>query len=263
MIVGAIKPAPTVLTAEPGTIQPSLAAGERKEAIAKVEKPLPRPKVDDTVPGPPPKPVASPPPLIAASTLSKISRRSSISVTSPTGEDGEAYTTDEEDEFFDAIESNTLPNLVVHASFAPTPSRLSTLSAFFDVNCYAGYQDLRMQLELSADNRPSTSLWSVLKHSIGKDLTRISFPVFFNEPTSMLQRMAEDMEFSECCEYSFPRPCFGELTRVDGTVDVAAKESDQFMRIAYVAAFAMSNYSSTIGRIAKPFNPMLVRTVSR
>jgi len=26
--------------------------------------------------------------------------------------------------------------------------------------------------------------------------------VFFNEPTSMLQRMAEDMEFSECCEYS-------------------------------------------------------------
>jgi len=42
-----------------------------------------------------------------------------------------------------------------------------------------------------------------LKHSIGKDLTRISFPVFFNEPTSMLQRMAEDMEFSECCASSF------------------------------------------------------------
>jgi hypothetical protein len=81
----------------------------------------------------------------------------------------------------------------------------------------------------------------VLKHSIGKDLTKISFPVFFNEPTSMLQRMAEDMEFSEC-------------------LDVAARDADPHRRIAFVAAFAMSNYSSTIGRIAKPFNPMLGET---
>ena len=36
-------------------------------------------------------------------------------------------------------------------------------------------------------------------------------------------------------------------------------ERDPLVRIAYVAAFAMSNYSSTFGRIAKPFNPMLVR----
>ena len=42
-------------------------------------------------------------------------------------------------------------------------------------------------------------------------------------------------------------------------VDVAAQEKDPSRRIAFVAAFAMSNYSSTIGRIAKPFNPMLVR----
>ncbi len=41
-------------------------------------------------------------------------------------------------------------------------------------------------------------------------------------------------------------------------VDVAARQEDPLLRIAYVAAFAMSNYSSTIGRIAKPFNPMLV-----
>ena len=41
-------------------------------------------------------------------------------------------------------------------------------------------------------------------------------------------------------------------------VDVATCEKDPLRRIAFVAAFAMSNYSSTIGRIAKPFNPMLV-----
>ena len=47
------------------------------------------------------------------------------------------------------------------------------------------------------------------------------------------------MEFSEC-------------------LDAAATEKHPHCRIAFVAAFAMSNYSSTIGRIAKPFNPMLV-----
>lgn len=41
-------------------------------------------------------------------------------------------------------------------------------------------------------------------------------------------------------------------------VDAAYAEEDPHRRIAFVAAFAMSNYSSTIGRIAKPFNPMLV-----
>ncbi|KAJ6551955.1 Oxysterol-binding protein-domain-containing protein [Mycena capillaripes] len=148
--------------------------------------------------------------------------------------------TDEEDEFFDAIEANTIPNLVVHEALkSPTHSELA-LPQTVNVEPYAGYQNLRQELLLS-DARPSTSLWSVLKHSIGKDLTKISFPVFFNEPTSMLQRMAEDMEFSEC-------------------LDVAAKERDAHRRIAFVAAFAMSNYSSTIGRIAKPFNPMLSET---
>ena len=46
------------------------------------------------------------------------------------------------------------------------------------------------------------------------------------------------------------------------TVDIAASERDPLRRIAFVAAFAMSNYSSTIGRIAKPFNPMLVRPLA-
>ncbi|GLB39485.1 putative OSBP family protein [Lyophyllum shimeji] len=157
--------------------------------------------------------------------------------------DGSDGDTDEEDEFFDAIESGTLPNLVVPAALSPRPSAFSPTSPFMPdtaAAAYAGYRTLRMHLELTAE-RPNTSLWSVLKHSIGKDLTKISFPVFFNEPTSMLQRMAEDMEFSEC-------------------LDAAARDKDPLRRIAFVAAFAMSNYSSTIGRIAKPFNPMLSET---
>ncbi|KAG2123665.1 Oxysterol-binding protein-domain-containing protein [Suillus cothurnatus] len=155
-------------------------------------------------------------------------------------EDEDAVDTDEEDEFFDAIEANALPNLVV-SQLLSSPMHTVPALSFMNGEHFAGYQNLRTRLPIGSDNRPSTSLWSVLKHSIGKDLTRISFPVMFNEPTSMLQRMAEDMEFSEC-------------------LDVAAREQDPHRRLAFVAAFAMSNYSSTIGRIAKPFNPMLSET---
>jgi oxysterol-binding protein 1 len=111
-------------------------------------------------------------------------------------EEDEAVYTDEEDEFFDAIESNALPNLVVNEALSGQPEPL--LSEHIDKGQYDGYKVLRKQLDLESDNRPPTSLWSVLKHSIGKDLTKISFPVFFNEPTSMLQRMVRSIsDFTE------------------------------------------------------------------
>ena len=118
------------------------------------------------------------------------------------------HDTDEEDEFFDAIEANALPNMLVYEaltskspeaaasgggsgtttrSFANQQEQ-SLISMKANQGFYAGYADMRTSLKLSAE-RPNASLWSVLKHSIGKDLTKISFPVFFNEPTSMLQRM--------------------------------------------------------------------------
>lgn len=55
--------------------------------------------------------------------------------------------------------------------------------------------------------------------------------------------------------------CYDSLMH-SSAVDVAIQQRDPHRRIAFVAAFAMSNYSSTIGRIAKPFNPMLVRTLN-
>ncbi|THH00348.1 hypothetical protein EW026_g2181 [Hermanssonia centrifuga] len=197
---------------------------------------------------------AIPSPPLTASTLRQASLTRGLSMTSPTsqrpfslimgatspsGEDDPLVDTDDEDEFFDAIESNTLPNLVVADSLSGR--RSVGLPPVIDTSQYKAYEHLRQELAISTDDRPPMSLWAVLKNSIGKDLTKISFPVFFNEPTSMLQRMAEDMEFSEC-------------------LDAAAAEIDPHRRIAFVAAFAMSNYSSTIGRIAKPFNPMLSET---
>ena len=60
----------------------------------------------------------------------------------------------------------------------------------------------------------------------------------FNEPTSLLYRVVEDMEYTDL-------------------LNVAAERDDSMERMVYVAAFAASEYASTIGRVAKPFNPLL------
>jgi len=109
-------------------------------------------------------------------------------------DDEDMIDTDEEDEFFDAIEANMLPNLLV-SQFLTSPIHAEPELSFMCAEHFAGYQQLRARLPIGSDDRPSTSLWSVLKHSIGKDLTRISFPVMFNEPTSMLQRMVSALFF--------------------------------------------------------------------
>jgi len=84
-------------------------------------------------------------------------------------------------------------------------------------------------------------LWSILKSMIGKDMTKMTLPVSFNEPTSLLQRCAEDMEYADL-------------------LDIAVDRADSTERMLYVAAFATSEYASTIGRVAKPFNPLLGET---
>lgn len=159
--------------------------------------------------------------------------------------DGRETEQEGDDEFFDAVETGNLPNLKVETPIAQRPEEQNWPESFnksvVNDEAIAPYRQLRTKLPIGKDERPSVSLWAILKNNIGKDLTKISFPVSFNEPTSMLQRMAEDMEFSEC-------------------LDAAATQEDSTLRIAFVAAFAMSNYSSTIGRIAKPFNPMLGET---
>lgn len=69
----------------------------------------------------------------------------------------------------------------------------------------------------------------------------MTLPVTFNEPTSLLYRCGEDMEYADL-------------------LDLAADRNDSIERLLYVAAFAASEYASTIGRVAKPFNPLLGET---
>ena len=111
-----------------------------------------------------------------------------------------------------------------------------------DEGSFLGYDNPpRKTLDMDIDNRPKLSIWGVLKSMVGKDMTKMTLPASLNEGTSLLQRLAEDIEYSEL-------------------LDTAAKIDDSTLRLVYISAFATSEYSSTTGRIAKPFNPLLGET---
>ena len=100
------------------------------------------------------------------------------------------HDTHEEDEFFDAIEANMLVyealtspsakslghdkvNVAGSTSFANQQEQL-LISMKANQGFYVGYAHIQTLLKLSSEC-PNARLWSVLKHSIGKDLTKISF----------------------------------------------------------------------------------------
>lgn len=41
------------------------------------------------------------------------------------------------------------------------------------------------------------AIWDIIKDSIGQDLSKITVPVFFNEPLSVLQKQAQALEYAE------------------------------------------------------------------
>lgn len=89
------------------------------------------------------------------------------------------------------------------------------------------------------------SLIAFLRKNVGKDLSTIAMPVSSNEPTSALQRLAEQLEYSELLDAA------------------AAASSDTGERLIYMAAFAISAFSNNRVKeraIRKPFNPMLGET---
>ena len=45
-------------------------------------------------------------------------------------------------------------------------------------------------------------LWSIIKENIGKDLSGVCLPVYFNEPLSSLQKCFEDLEYSYLVDHA-------------------------------------------------------------
>ncbi|XP_027878430.1 oxysterol-binding protein-related protein 6 isoform X2 [Xiphophorus couchianus] len=100
----------------------------------------------------------------------------------------------------------------------------------------------RICLPAPCPDTSNINLWNILRNNIGKDLSKVSMPVELNEPLNTLQRMCEELEYSEL-------------------LDKAAETENPFERMVLVAAFAVSGYSSTYYRAgSKPFNPLLGET---
>lgn len=65
-------------------------------------------------------------------------------------------------------------------------------------DCKSGYPHIerRKKLPDPVEKEKGVSLWSMIKDNVGKDLTRVCLPVYFNEPISSLQKCFEDLEYS-------------------------------------------------------------------
>jgi hypothetical protein len=85
------------------------------------------------------------------------------------------------------------------------------------------------------------NIWRVVKDSVGKELSKIAVPVYFNEPISFLQRFCEDMTYNE-------------------VLLSACELDDPLLRLAYVSCFGVTSYASSHQRNMKPFNPLLGET---
>uniref|UniRef100_A0A674E8K2 Oxysterol-binding protein n=1 Tax=Salmo trutta TaxID=8032 RepID=A0A674E8K2_SALTR len=100
----------------------------------------------------------------------------------------------------------------------------------------------RPSLPAPSPDCSNINLWNILRNNIGKDLSKVSMPVELNEPLNTLQHMCEELEYTEL-------------------LDRAADTEDPYERMAIMAAFVISGYSSTYYRAgSKPFNPLLGET---
>ncbi|KAM9474077.1 oxysterol-binding protein-related protein 7-like isoform 5-T5 [Salvelinus alpinus] len=85
-------------------------------------------------------------------------------------------------------------------------------------------------------------IMTILYNNIGKDLSRVSMPCGLNEPLSLLQRVSEELEYSEL-------------------LDIANRTEDPFERMLYIGVFSISGYAwATWRNRYKPFNPVLGET---
>uniref|UniRef100_A0A671T9Q0 Oxysterol-binding protein 2-like n=1 Tax=Sinocyclocheilus anshuiensis TaxID=1608454 RepID=A0A671T9Q0_9TELE len=163
--------------------------------------------------------------------------------------EGESSEENEDIEFFDAMEDS--PTFITvpaddHSqhSLSSNWSQDDNVSLAFSLclqDSSGSY--LRRGRRCRIPDKPnySLNLWSIMKNCIGKELSKIPMPVNFNEPLSMLQRLTEDLEYSELLD---------RATRCDSSLE----------QMCLVAAFSVSSYSTTVHRTGKPFNPLLGET---
>jgi hypothetical protein len=142
------------------------------------------------------------------------------------------------------------------ASLSPSPKKQSPFAYyaendesqdFHDALSHASFEEI---LEASADNsarrclpvlrnpRHKTDAWKALKEISEEN---IDVPVSYSEPLSTLQRLTEDLAFSNL-------------------LSDAARQTDPALRLAFVALFVRSAYSCSPRRTLRPFTPLVGET---
>lgn len=104
-------------------------------------------------------------------------------------------------------------------------------------------QTLDFGYSVPVKTQDSRSLIQILTDAIGVDVTKITIPVSYNEPTTFLQRV---MEASTHCY----------LLKIANQV----APYDRDLALLYVGVFSLSTFGCSIQRTSKPFNPMLGET---
>ena len=130
----------------------------------------------------------------------------------------------DEDEmsFFDTKEYFTEPSIscgslqvVNNTNMVNEPqSQYSNVQEMHTVNEVNDFRyphiERRKGLPVPVEKEKGVSLWSMIKDNVGKDLTRVCLPVYFNEPISSLQKCCEDMEYSYLLDRAYE---YGKLVR--------------------------------------------------
>ena len=100
----------------------------------------------------------------------------------------------------------------------------------------------RTELPWFKDPGIKVSIWAIIKDSIGKDISKLSVPVYFNDPTSLLQKCAQSMEYNHILD------------------KLAVLQGDPSYRLAYMAVYAAAQLTICERNANKPFNPLLGET---
>ncbi|XP_048846491.1 oxysterol-binding protein-related protein 7-like isoform X2 [Brienomyrus brachyistius] len=139
----------------------------------------------------------------------------------------------------DVTTSNSEPE---ESHVVSTQTYRASVSSALDVSVVPKDTGRRTSLPAPCPDNSHIGLMTILYNNIGKDLSRVSMPAALNEPLCLMQRLCEELEYSEL-------------------LDTANHTEDPYQRMVYIAAFAISGYAWARYRNRyKPFNPVLGET---
>lgn len=83
-------------------------------------------------------------------------------------------------------------------------NNIGSASSKMDINA-SGYPPFRRRNKLPdpVEKEKGVSLWAMIKDMVGKDLSRVCLPVYFNEPISTLQKCFEELEYSHLLDQAY------------------------------------------------------------